>query len=132
MPSRSLVTDNESLQDLFDLPVANRQDIQIVKPSHKNPTRPGTTRGKTPRNSWAAAHQNYFFELMELAMLLLNRPLRFHDFEAITEALNREFRGTIVEGIAYAERGVNPVNTYVMKGCKQRYDTLVRRLFPSV
>jgi hypothetical protein len=65
-------------------------------------------------------------------MLLLNRPLRFHDFEAITEALNREFRGTIVEGIAYAERGVNPVNTYVMKGCKQRYDALVRGLFPSV
>jgi hypothetical protein len=46
--------------------------------------------------------------------------------------LKREFRGTIVDGIAYAERGVNPVNTYVMKGCKQRYDALVRSLFPSV
>jgi len=131
MPPRSLVTDDEDLQYLFDLPAADRQGIQIIEPSHKNPTRPGKTRGKTPRSSWAAAPRNYLFELVELAMRLLNRPLRFHDYEAITEALNREFRGKIVDGIAYAEKGVNPVNTYVVKGIEFRYDALVKHLFPT-
>jgi hypothetical protein len=47
-------------------------------------------------------------ELMELAMLKMNRPLYSKDFKAITEALHRHFRAN--GGIP--ERGYNTVHSF--------------------
>jgi hypothetical protein len=73
MPTRAFFTDNDTLQILFDLPAANRPSTEVIKPSHKNLTKPETARGKIPRYKWAVVHQNYLFEFLEYAILSVNR-----------------------------------------------------------
>ena len=65
-------------------------------------------------------------ELMELAMLKVNRPLYPKDFKAITEALHRHFRAN--GGIP--ERGYNTVHSHATR--RRAYSSLVQRVLPDI
>jgi hypothetical protein len=129
MPPRARATNIKPLQLLFDLSAHQRAGVQVFRPSPFNPhiaLLPGQIKR---RSKWAEEHTRYLYELMELAMLLLNRPLEHGDFPAITEALHRQFRGTFSGNVPYPLRGYNTVHSYATK--KQPYDNLLRRVLPD-
>jgi hypothetical protein len=96
MPPRSLVTQTSALEPQFDLAPEQRPNFGYVAPSSNNVVAPVISGmiANPGRTHWKAEHVKYLDELMELAMLQLNRPLRISDFKAITEALHRYFRVT--------------------------------------
>ncbi|KAH8787342.1 hypothetical protein F5882DRAFT_378080 [Hyaloscypha sp. PMI_1271] len=129
MPPRARATNINPLQLLFDLSAHQRASVQVVRPSPFNPhiaLLPGQIKR---RSKWAEEHTRYLYELMELAMLLLNRPLEHGDFPAITEALHRQFRGTFSGNVPYPLRGYNTVHSYATR--KEPYDNLLRRVLPD-
>jgi hypothetical protein len=129
MPPRARTTNKSPLQFLFDLPAHQRASVPIIPPSEFNPPialQPGQIK---PRFGWADGHTSYLHQLMELAMLSLNRPLEHGDFPAITEARHRQFRGTRTGNVPYLERGYNTVHSYGTR--KQSYDNLLRRVLPG-
>jgi hypothetical protein len=133
MPPRSQIIDSRSLQYLFDLPVNMRAGLQFRVPARSNydvAQQNGQPRpqGIQRRSTWDPLHIDYLNELMELAMLTLNRRLEGRDFRAITEALHRRFRGTRIGNVQYPERGYNTIHSYVMK--KPEYNTLLSRVLP--
>ena len=129
MPPRSQVINRRALSFLFDLPANQRAGVQIHPPSRFNPPIVVQHGQVKPRLKWAPEHTKYLYELMELAMLTLNRPLKPQDFPAITEALHRKFQGTINVNIPYLERGYHTIHSYATR--KQPYDELVRRVLPD-
>jgi hypothetical protein len=128
MPPRSAVTNTRPLEYLFDLAADQRASVQISVPSRENRSivvQPGVPKR---RSTWQQEHVDYLNELVELAMLILNRALGTKDFIAITEALHRKFRGTTIRNVAYPERGYNSVHSFVTK--KDTYAAFVRRVLP--
>lgn len=128
MPLRAIVTQNSALEPLFDLPPNQRAGISYVVPSPKNvlvPIHPGMNPVQR-RERWKAEHVNYLYELMELAILKMNRPLQWVDFPAITEALHRHFRAN--GGIP--ERGYNAVHSFATR--QRAYNDLVQRVLPDI
>jgi hypothetical protein len=81
------------------------------------------------RSRWAYEHTQYLRQLIEFAMITLNRPVEYRDFPAITEALHRNFRGTTSGNIPYLERGYRTVHSHAIR--EEHYDALVRRMFPE-
>lgn len=129
MPPRAEVTDPKALEYLFDLLPSMRAGVQYTKPTLLNYGQakpPGIQR----RSRWQHEHVEYIHELMELAMLVLNRPLELRDFPAITEALHRKFQGTSIRSIPYPLRGYHTIHSYATR--KQRYDTLLRHVLPEM
>ena len=128
MPPRSLVTQTSVLEPQFDLAPEQRPNFGYVAPSNNNVVAPVISGmiANPGRTHWKAEHVKYLDELMELAMLQLNRPLRISDFKAITEALHRRFRldGGIVE------RGYNTVHSHATR--KPSYNRLVQRVLPDI
>jgi hypothetical protein len=128
MPPRSAVTNTRPLEYLFDLAADQRAGVQIVVPSRENQpivVQPGVPKR---RSTWQQEHVDYLNELVELAMLILNRAVETKDFFSITEALHRKFRGTTIGNVAYPERGYNSVHSFVTK--KDTYAAFVRRVLP--
>lgn len=81
-----------------------------------------------PRNRWATEQGNYLFQLMELAMRQLGRALEPRDFPAVTEAVHRQFAGTVgSDNKTYTMRGYNTLHTYATKG-NAMYDALRAQL----
>ena len=93
------------LEPLFDLEPEERAGVTYIAPAT-----PGMVANPT-RIRWKDEHVKYFYELMELAMLQLNRQLYVSDFKAITEALHRLFR---VNG-GIVERGYNTVHSFATR-----------------
>ncbi len=128
MPPRAPVTQISALEPLFDLEPEERVGVAYVVPSPNNvafPVTPGMI-ANPRRTHWKREHTAYLDELMELAMLKLNRPLHIKDFKAITEALHRHFRTN--GGIP--ERGYNTVHSYGTR--KRGYHSLVQRVLPGI
>jgi hypothetical protein len=128
MPPRSQKTNNNKLEFLFDVPEDQRAGIQITEPTRKNAPQPLTADGTKPRDKWTAQQLNYLYQLIELGMLMLNREVAARDFPAITEALHRQFRGTLTGNAPYLERGWNTVHSQVFKDRKADFDALARRV----
>ncbi len=128
MPQRALVKQVSMLEPLFDLEPEERAGVNYIAPSHNNvvaPATPGMVANPT-RTRWKDEHVAYLHELMELAMLQLNRQLYVSDFKAITEALHRRFR---VNG-GIPERGYNTVHSFATR--KPAYNELVQRVLPDI
>jgi hypothetical protein len=118
------------LQFLFDLPAHQCAGGQIIRLSQFNPPLATQADRSKPRFRWAEEYTSSFYELMELAMLLLNLPLEHGDFPAITEALHRQFPSTYTGHGPYPERGYYTVHSNATM--KQHYDTLLRRVLPDM
>ncbi|PMD42289.1 hypothetical protein L207DRAFT_580958 [Hyaloscypha variabilis F] len=117
------------LQFLFDVPVEHRAAIQVIEPTFHNPPIPVRPGQKKPRFHWTVRHHEHLFNLIEVAVSQLQRPLEHIDFKAITEALHRQFRGTTsLNDQPYLERGYSTVHTYATR--KQQYVDLLNRLLP--
>jgi hypothetical protein len=134
MPPRVSIIEMRALPYGFDMPEHERVRMQYRVPAkhmYEVAQQNGHARpeGTQRRSRWEAEHENYLYELMELAMRLLNRPVEHRDFIALTEALNRRFRGTMISGNPYPERGVNAIHSKAMKSDK--YNDLVRRILPD-
>ena len=131
MPPRATVRQESALEPLFDLEPEERVGVAYIVPSHNNviaPTTPGMIPNPRPggRTTWKAEHVEYLDELLELALLKLNRPLLPKDFKAITEALHRHFRTN--GGIT--ERGYNTVHSHATR--RRAYSSLVQRVLPDI
>ena len=128
MPQRALVKQVSTLEPLFDLDPEERAGVNYIEPSHNNVTAPATPGmvANPTRTRWKDEHVKYLYELMELAMLQLNRQLYVSDFKAITEALHRHFR--VLGGIP--ERGYNTVHSFATR--KPEYNRLVQRVLPDI
>ncbi len=130
MPPRSQNTNTDYLPLLFDLPEDERANLQVSKPPATDRALNGEEKnpGRHSRIMWPPVQIDYLNELMELAMLILNRPLRQHDFPAIAEAMNRRFRGTGIDGVAYRERGFQTVYARAMRmsGYKKFVERILR------
>lgn len=128
MPQRVIVKQLSPLEPLFDLEPEERAGVTYIVPSHNNVIAP-TTPGMIPnprRTHWKDEHAKYLDELMELALLKMNRPLYPVDFKAITEALHRHFRAN--GGIP--ERGYNTVHSFATR--RPEYNSLVQRVLPDI
>jgi hypothetical protein len=123
MPPRAAVRNNNALAYGFDLPPALRAMTSFQAPlshnyflnaagqqiAHTSHTRPH-------RSTWQEDHKVYAWELVQFAMLQLNRPVERRDFPAITEAIHRVFQGTVnATGEEYPLRGFNTVHSMVTK-----------------
>ncbi|KUJ24685.1 uncharacterized protein LY89DRAFT_727703 [Mollisia scopiformis] len=110
MPARARVTTAKKLPYLFDIPASQQAGIQVITPSQSNPV-VRIVNGKRMRARWTNEHTQYLDELIWLGMLLTNRRLEVRDFQAVTEALHRRFRGTP----DYTIRGWNTVHSYATR-----------------
>ena len=69
-----------------------------------------------PRIPWEDAHKVCAWELVQFAMLSVNRELRRWEFKVITESLHRSFQGiTNAKGEMYPFRAFNTVHSMVVK-----------------
>jgi hypothetical protein len=130
MPQRARDTQADALELLFDLRAEERAGVTIYTPSYNNVNAP-TSPGMIPvpangRTNWKDEQVGYLYELIELAMLQMNRPLEHADFPAITEAFHRHFRA--IGGIP--DRGWNTVHSFATR--KPEYHRLVQRVLPDV
>jgi hypothetical protein len=114
------------LQFGFDLPPNQRPDQFLVPTANNAPSC-----RQHGRYFWNDTHNQYLWELIETAIGQLSRRLERKDFQAITEALHRKFRGTYTNGVQYPERGYNTVHSYVVKQCKDNYSALELRVLGS-
>jgi hypothetical protein len=110
----------------FDLP-PNQRPRQFLVPTANN----APSCRQHGRSFWNDTHNQYLWELIETAIGQLSRPIERRDFQAITEALHRKFRGTYTNGVPYPERGFNTIHSYVMKQCKDSYNALELRVLRS-
>ena len=82
-----------------------------------------------PRIPWEDSHKIYAWELVQFAMLSVNRELRRSEFKVITEALHRRFQGTKnAKGELYPFRGYNTVHSMVVK--HPAYRAFVQSVLP--
>ncbi len=128
MPPRATKINKDRLPFLFDVPEDERAGMQYIEPTQKNAPRPMNANGTKPRDRWTTQQLNYLYQLIELGMLTLNREVTIKDFPAITEALHRQFRGTLTGNAPYLERGWNTVHSQVFKDRKVDFDALARRV----
>ena len=112
----------------FDIVPQARAGIQHIEPFFNTPPAPAGV--KKCRANWQPEHTAHLFYLLETAMRTLNRKLKHGDFKAITEALHRQFRGTMFGNVAYTERGYNAVHSYMVKTRRLDLLALEERLFP--
>ncbi|KAE8446770.1 hypothetical protein EG329_011675 [Mollisiaceae sp. DMI_Dod_QoI] len=124
MPPRARVVYIDRLPMLFDVPVHQRATIQVILPKNKNEPHKLRPNGRNTRSRWTGEHTRYLDELIWLGMLMLNRPLMIKDFQAVTEALHRRFRGTP----DYPIRGINTIHSYVTR--RLGYHDFVNRVLP--
>ncbi len=129
MPLRTQEVTTTALDLLFDLPEGQRAGIQVNKPP-KASQKFGSGGAKHPQQKWDAAQDEYLKELMEVAMLQLNRRLAERDFAAITEAHNRKFRGTMSAETPFFERGWNTVHCHAIRA--KGYEDFVRDVLPDL
>ncbi|EKD21407.1 uncharacterized protein L3040_000558 [Drepanopeziza brunnea f. sp. 'multigermtubi'] len=114
MPSRATIVTKATLPYLYDLPAHLRAEARatMIEPA---PQKPGES-SQDCRQRLDAAQRLVRDELLERALLVLNRPLRYGDFRAVTEALNRRLEGTLgPNGRVYRPKGFNTVDSHVRK-----------------
>jgi hypothetical protein len=109
----------------FDLPEDQRPQAFTIptKQDHPSARADGNVCHK-----WDPTHAAYLFQLMELAVAILNRQLKPVDFRPITEALHRQFRHTVVPPAVYPERGWNNVHTYMDKTRREEFNAIESRV----
>jgi hypothetical protein len=124
MPARATVRNDNVLPYYFDLDGNQRASLLVPqKPANLNVRPPGV--GLTYSFSWVPEQKQYLFELVWLGMLLMNRPLTKIDFNAVAEALHRQFAGTF----GYPIRGVNTLHCCVVKDTPG-YAAFVNQVLP--
>ncbi|PVH69322.1 hypothetical protein DL98DRAFT_625549 [Cadophora sp. DSE1049] len=132
MPPRAVQTDKRALQYGFDLPEAARAQMTFHEPHIHNHYFDANGRMQLLSGSripWEDSHKIYAWELVQFAMLSLNRELRHSEFKVITEALHRNFQGTRnAKGELYPFRGFNTVHSMVVK--HPAYKAFVRAILP--
>ncbi|CAL3973008.1 unnamed protein product [Diplocarpon coronariae] len=118
MPPRATHATAAALPYFFDLPSGAGTLTPTVPAKH---ARDAPNAAAAPKN-WKMPPdcESFLAELVELAVLLLRRKLTSGDFLAITEALNRRFRGLSVRNggrppraVPFFERAWNPMDTKV-------------------
>ncbi|KAK2624123.1 hypothetical protein QTJ16_006757 [Diplocarpon rosae] len=118
MPPRATHTTAAALPFFFDLPNGAGLLTPIVPAKN---ARDAPNALAAPKN-WKMPPdcERFLAELVKLAVLLLRRKLTSGDFLAITEALNRRFRGlSVLDGstpprpVPFFERAWNPMDTKV-------------------
>ena len=113
----------------FDIVPDARLGVQYIEPVLNAPPAPAGV--KKTRATWLPQHNAHLFYLLETAVRFLNRKLKQSDYKAVTEALHRQFRGTMNGPAAYTERGYNSVHSYVVKTRKVELAAIESRIFPE-
>jgi hypothetical protein len=128
MPPRACVTQKAHLHYKFDLPAHQRAAVNIIPPTVNNQRGPviAGMNHSLGRDGWPDHYRKYLFELVELAMLVLNRKLKPNDFKAITEALHRHFQAN--GGIPV--RGWKNVHCFATR--QLEHHQIRARVFPDV
>lgn len=127
MPPRAQVPIHDALEYLYDLPPHQRLGIDIIHPSRNNPDSEDGS-GRKQRQGLSTEQKNYLEDLLELAILTVGRNLELKDFRAITEALNRQFRGTSSNGVSYKEKGYNTVHSAIYKDKADIWEAFQERI----
>ncbi|KAI9055530.1 hypothetical protein LZ554_000478 [Drepanopeziza brunnea f. sp. 'monogermtubi'] len=114
MPYRATMVTKAALPYLYDLP-AHLHAVARATMTEPAPQKPDES-SQDCRQRLDAAQRLVRDELLERALLVLNRPLRYGDFRAVTEALNRRLEGTLgPNGRVYRPKGFNTVDSHVRK-----------------
>ena len=132
MPPRAAKINEKELEYGFDLPQTARAGMSFHLPLIHNYCFDANGQNQLlsgPRIPWEDVHKIYAWELVQFAMLSVNREIRRSEFKVITEALHRRFQGTTnAKGEMYPFRGFNTVHSTVVK--HPAYRAFVQAVLP--